>query len=386
LSLVGCSKIKSGDFLRGLNNLEVLNISGTGITNLDFVRELPNLKVLCLRYTGVTDLSPVGTLRNLHDLVVMGCHSINNFSGLEKLEELRLFDGHLLVKLRDISFVRNWKKIEELYIDHCKPDSLEPMRELYTLKVFSMNRHVAKDKTKNISSSKAVKTLVEPLEDLTNLRFLDLRSTGVSNIKPLEKLTKMSSIDLGYGNFVDLTPLAGMTEMDRLNVDEIAGVFDLSPIGDMKKLTALDISGIRTPDISVLRNFSDLIELDFSGNILVRDLSPMENLTKLVYLSIAKCLMIDDLYYTRNLKNLICFFLQNCPRITSGWPIKFMEKLVYLNTDSTSIPYSEIAEFKRLARMAKFIGNIRGEIFLKHALQAASLRKKINSYRIKLKF
>jgi Leucine-rich repeat (LRR) protein len=383
LSLVGCSKIKSGDFLRGLNNLEILDISGTGITDLEFVRELPNLKMLCLRYTEVTDLSPVSTLRNLHDLVVLGCHNIGNFSGLEKLTELRLFDAHMLTKLRDISFVRSWKKLENLLLDHCKPDTLEPIRELYMLKVFSMNRDSLKSKA---NATRAISPeLIEPFRDLTELRFLDLRSAGVCNIKPLEKLIQMNSLDLGYGNFVDLTPLAGMTEMRKLVVDEMAGVFDFSPLENMTKLFDCDISGIRTPDISVLKNFTELELLDFNGNVLVRDLSPIENLTKLIFLDIHGCLVVDDLYYTRKLTNLIYFFTQGCPRIKSGWPIRGMEKLIFLDISSTSIPHSEISEFKRLRRMAKATGNTR-EIFYKNAMVAFSTRKKINSYRVKLNF
>ena len=62
-----------------------------------------------------------------------------------------------------------------------------------------------------------------------------------------------------------------------------------------------------------------------------------------------------------------------------------MEKVVFLDISGTSIPHTEVMEFKRLAKLAIFNAKFRSWSFSR-AVNASKTRKKINGYRKKLKF
>ncbi|MFC1659441.1 leucine-rich repeat domain-containing protein [Pseudomonadota bacterium] len=371
LSLCGNSQLHNISFLKELTNLEVLDLGLTGITDISYIKYLTNLKILNIRYTEVRDVYPISHLKNLRDLIIMGCTKLINISPLKENAELRLIDANDALSMSDISFVKHLKKLENLFVDFCPLKSIDAIRELYSLKAFSLE-------SKNLH----IRNMAEVLSDLTDLRFLNLRKGRVNNIKPLEKLTKMIMIDVGFGNFISVEPLADMTNLRRAHIDENSGIVDISPLEKMKDLMVLDVSGDRLTDVSVLKNFDHLLELDMIDNILLQDIYPIENCLKLEELYLDGCIMLSDLYPLRKLRNLQFATFTRMPRLTDISPLKEASMFV-LNIDSTSVPYSQITELKHQRALA-MLSTVGSNEHYRRAKMTFGRRRKLNNLRISL--
>ncbi|MFC1659163.1 leucine-rich repeat domain-containing protein [Pseudomonadota bacterium] len=369
LSLSGNKNLEDCSFLSELKDLEVLDIGMTGVMNLSFIKNLKKLKILNIKFTEIRDISPVSNLPDLRDFTIMGCSQINDISSLQHNKELRLIDANDALNVRDISFVKYLDKIENLFFDYCPLRSIESIRELHNLRLFSFQ-----------SKAPHIKNIADYFENLTEMRFLNLRRTGLNNINGLRKLTKMIGIDVGYGNFVDVEPLSNMTEMKRAIVDENPGIVDISSLENLKKLDTLDISGDRISDISVLRNFTKLGELELDNNVLLKDLRPLENLVNISELSMSGCLNLSDIYPIRNMKKLMLLMLNKCPRIKDISVLRYLPELIVVDLDSTSIPYEQISNLKNCGILSAF-STIGSSEHYRRAKNTFALRRKWNRWR-----
>ena len=71
--------------LRGLTNLEILDLSHTSVCNLEAIKDLINLCKIQLLYSNVSDLEPLRGLTNLEELSFFG----TNISNIEPLKDLK---------------------------------------------------------------------------------------------------------------------------------------------------------------------------------------------------------------------------------------------------------------------------------------------------------
>ncbi len=78
------------------------------------------------------------------------------------------------------------------------------------------------------------------LENLTNLRVLDLSRTGISNISILDKLRKLNELYLGGNNIIDLSYLENLTNLVKLDLVEnnnITSIYALRNLINLRYLT-----------------------------------------------------------------------------------------------------------------------------------------------------
>ncbi|MEL1133811.1 cell wall-binding repeat-containing protein [Desulfitobacterium sp. THU1] len=68
-----------------------------------------------------------------------------------------------------------------------------------------------------------------PLQQLKNLKYLDLSFNNLESITSLSNLTSLTYLDLGYNNIKDYAPIKGMTRLTRLFLEGNASE-DYSPI------------------------------------------------------------------------------------------------------------------------------------------------------------
>jgi Leucine-rich repeat (LRR) protein len=65
---------------------------------------------------------------------------------------------------------------------------------------------------------------ISALENLTNLKWLDLHGTEVDNIYALAKLTRLESLNLGFTRFVDISALENLTNLKKLYINTLTHV------------------------------------------------------------------------------------------------------------------------------------------------------------------
>jgi hypothetical protein len=78
---------------------------------------------------------------------------------------------------------------------------------------------------------------ITPLAICTDLEYLDLDGTSVSDLTPLSGLSKLGTLWLRDCDTVtDLTPLADLSNLEYLHIEGIAPDTDISPLAANKRL------------------------------------------------------------------------------------------------------------------------------------------------------
>jgi len=142
-----------------------------------------------------------------------------------------------------------------------------------------------------------------PLENLTNLKYLDLgQNRVIYNIAPLSKLTELEWIDLSANLIVDLSPLCNLTELKYLDLRYNGDINDISAIKNMVELEELLFAQTSISDLSPLQNLTKIKRLWLSASS-VTDISVISNLKNLVTLKISWS-NVGDLSSLKSLNNL----------------------------------------------------------------------------------
>lgn len=123
------------------------------------------------------------------------------------------------------------------------------------------------------------------LEQLPNLRTLDLSHTGLSNISGLSGLTQLTDLNLQFNAISNITSLAGMTQLQTLNLgfNEISDITALSGMNDLQELH-LDANNITTLG-TALANKTGLAQLYLDNNK-ISDIVSLKDLTNLTHLGL----------------------------------------------------------------------------------------------------
>ena len=75
---------------------------------------------------------------------------------------------------------------------------------------------------------------------MTNLRFLELTGTQITDISPLAKLTNLSFLELNGTQITDIAPLVKLTNLRYLNLSETE-ITDISPLAKLSDLEQVDL-------------------------------------------------------------------------------------------------------------------------------------------------
>ncbi|MBN8684291.1 MAG: leucine-rich repeat domain-containing protein [Chitinophagales bacterium] len=161
--------VSSGDFLKKLTNLQILNLSSNQISNGDFLTGLSKLQSLDLSRNQISNGDFLKGLSNLQALD-LGANQISNGDFLKDLPNLRLL--HLGAnQISNGDFLKDLKNLQSLDLSN-----------------------------NQISNG-------DFLKGLSNLQSLDLTYNQISNADFLENLTGLTTINLSKNKIEDLTPL-----------------------------------------------------------------------------------------------------------------------------------------------------------------------------------
>jgi hypothetical protein len=221
--------------------ITMLDLSGTGVTDMSSLSSLTQLEWLDLSYTGVTDVSALSSLSEL-EWLGLGGTGVTDVSSLSPLTQLRHLDL-VCTGMTDVS-------------------SLSSLTQLRSLNLALMGA-----------------TDVSSLSSLTQLQVLYLSGTGVMDVSSLSSLTQLQVLYLSDTGVTDVSSLSSLMQLQELYLMG-TGMTDVSPLSSLTQLTYLSLSGTDVTDVSVLSSLTKLRQLDLE-NTGVTDVSPLSSLTQL---------------------------------------------------------------------------------------------------------
>ena len=217
-------------------------------------------------------------------------------------------------------------------IDHSAPlPGPQWLRDLIGVDFFatvvSVNLHKRKVDDSSLSS----------LAHLSNLKYLDLSDTNVSDLTFLAKLTRLEGLDLAATSVKDLSPLTNLTALKTLRLCGNTGqmptcsghVHDVSPLENLSALESLDLSRNPVASLWPLTKLLHLEELDLTGTRVI-DLTPLAGLTRLKTLDVSAT-AIECLSPLKGLTGLNKLDLNLTPQVTDLSPLHELTGLKLLN-------------------------------------------------------
>lgn len=282
--------IQSIEPLGDLTNLAVLNLAGTGVSDLTPIRNLTGLVELDLAHTEVSDLSPLRYANKLTRLN-MNNTRITSIDVLERMPELQNLEMQF-TNVVDLQPLSQLASLRNLDLRGTRLADLTPVAPLSALMRLNVSKTPIRD--------------VAPLRDLRQLRFLNVDSTFVRNLAALSALDSLEVLSANFTYITDLTALAGLPRLERVYCDQtpvnkaVADAFmaanpQVLVIFDSKDLIAWwqslptqwqrvlrDAAAIRgMPAKEELARVTNLDSLNFSNDRSITTLEPLHKLQKL---------------------------------------------------------------------------------------------------------
>jgi Leucine-rich repeat (LRR) protein len=182
-----------------------------------------------------------------------------------------------------------------------------------------------------------------PVDQMTELKSLNICNTLIDNLFPVRNLTKLVSLNISGTGISDLGPISYNTKIREFYLDSTS-VISLSPIQNFNALEILHFSYTSVDSLVYIRYLDSLkdVRLDYTR---VSDLSSLGDLINLENLSIAGTL-VDSLSSLRYLITLKRINFENT-RITDLGPLSRLENLQIIDADQT-----QVADLEPLANLA----------------------------------
>ena len=296
--------------------LQWLDLSENSISDLSPLLSLTELSYLDVHENVVTDISVAGYLQKLMSLDASGnelsggLDSVAALPALEKLylkntgltdESLTLLGG--AQSLRELNIEDNdlTKKGVDALTESLSKCSITAGDLYYTVQ---LGAHEYRSDTASITELSAGVKSLEGLENFTELKSLVLTNNSVSDISPLRDLEKLETLDLYANSVSDLAPLRSHTALKRLDL-YANSVSDLAPLSGCAGLEELSLGCNDLKKLTGLSALTKLKRLSLEDNR-ITDLEPLSGLTSLEYLNLNDNELYDltPLYSLRNLKYL----------------------------------------------------------------------------------
>ena len=177
----------------------------------------------------------------------------------------------------------------------------------------------------------------------------------------------------------DLSPLYKMTKLKKL----IAGGGGVAG-GKVGNLKGAASSTMAIEDISVVKNFTKLKEINLNSNIRLKDISAMSACEKMEEVYLQKCTQLEDVSVLGNLKNIEKLNISSCPRIKELYFLRNLPNLLELLYDGTIVSTPGLTTIlKKANNMYVLKGNdadILSQAMLGSGKKKAKLMKAFKSY------
>ncbi|TBW35102.1 TIR domain-containing protein [Siculibacillus lacustris] len=248
LEFAGVTLFDNLTSLTPYRNLETLDISGTGVTDLAPLGKLRKLALLQVTRPSVADLKPLAKLQTLTDVNLLGA-TVADLAVLAELKNLKaLYISE--TGIVDFALLARLSGLETLFLSSTSIADLAPLADLQNLELLYVSNTPVSDLT--------------PLAQLQNLRGIYVSNTLVSDLTPLSGLQNLKAVYVSKTSVSDLTPLSGLQNLERLSV-EYTAVAELSPLTGLQNLHSLHVSNTSVADLAPLAGLLQITTLDISG-------------------------------------------------------------------------------------------------------------------------
>ncbi len=323
---------------KGLSSLEGIpsapavkefSVSYAVVPHLDFlVKGMPNIEDLDVRYSNIADLTSISGLANLKEFNAYGA-TVKDFSPLVANPKLELV-YYYAVKEADFSSLGKLKQVKSLNGGLTSLSTIEWMQDMPNLKEISFFSETVTDYTplKNAPNLEKLHlwSMKKPLGDLAflstlpNLKELTIDSMeGVTNFDALSHLQRLEELTLNGNNedeglAMSLTSLAKLKNIKDIyiteeyvesidvkglpmlynlviseaNVGENQKALDLANVKDLPELRKLDLSESNVTNFNALANMPMLTTLNLAKTQGITDLNNLKAFPKLTNLTVSK--------------------------------------------------------------------------------------------------
>ena len=253
--------------LAGLTQLETLYIENNQIRRVNPLARLVNLRKLVIAGNPVRDASPLANLTKLVEVDIEIPHQV--------IAGGVISDRHLASAIRAALRLTNIQTITK--------ERLQGLRRLLITENHEVSSLAGLEYATHLEELMFNRTQIggdlSPLENLTQLKRLNLGHSQISDISPLANLTNLTYLNLQSNQISDISPLTNLTQLEFLWLVHNR-ISDISPLANLRRLTRLGLYNNRIRDVSPLAGLVNLEEL-FIGNNPIEDASPLAVLPKL---------------------------------------------------------------------------------------------------------
>lgn len=247
--LLNFHKLGKGLTTEQIESITEIDFTGDEITDLSGIELLTNLRSLNLSKNDITDLSPLNALQNLEYLNLDGNTKISDLSPLKSLKNLK----GLLIKSSELTSIK----------------SLSELKNLETLII--QGASFERPRFSNIT----------PLENLVNLKYLDLSGNKISDLSPLSKLNKLEYLNLSSNRITDISSLESLVALEKLYLSKNE-IRDLEELENLSKLNTLHINNNKIRWVKYLSELKNLKYLKLKYND-IKDIETLESIYKNLY-------------------------------------------------------------------------------------------------------
>ncbi|BBK30528.1 hypothetical protein EDC65_2032 [Stella humosa] len=267
------------------------------IPHWEYLSELSNVRDVRLTRANFSIRNDSGILENMASIRALRISAAGDISGLSrlsKLEHLSIVGGSILT----LQPVQNMTNLKTLFIRSDNSVNLDPILDLKSLSYFSL--HTKSD-------------IVVP------------------NLSPIPGLRKLI---ISARRLVDIFAVKGLAEIESFTV-HYSGIGGLDPLADSKALTLLSIGAPALKSIKPIENLHNIERLTIYANY-PNNLDVVGNLVNLKELSI-QCANLSDIYFMQNLKKLERLYISSAPHMINVEPLKDLENLKQVRLHNTKI-------------------------------------------------
>lgn len=388
-----CQMMKDIQFLNNCRDLEVLNVSGSPISDISNLGNFTKLKLVNFTGTKITSLRGIEKCQDLLELSIWGCIGIRDLTPISTAYKLRTLDMDY-TSVDDLYPLINLKQLEFLFMDNCDMlkdytglGALTGLKSLFAdgknMLPVSQLENITELKNLVIVTMKNRKILsAEPFSVLHNLQELVLEGNALSSVEPLKDLVKLNKFDITANSTVkDVSCLSRLTKLKKFL---IGGGGDAKSLKNTKLGAGVSAcSQMEISDVSVISNFTNLVEFNITNNPKVRTIEGIKNCQVLEECYLNKCTQLEEISELGYIKTLQKLHLNYCPKIKDLYFLQYLPNMLELQFDGTIVnSVAFLSNFKKSNNMYLLKGygsdllsvNVIGSAKKKNKMQK-SLRK-----------
>lgn len=284
--------------LSDLTSLGNLDLRGNEIEDIGPLSGLTGLTRLLLGHNSITSISALSNCIQLRTLAIYHNRivEIKALSDLTQLESLEA--GYNMIV--DVGALANLTNLTWLNMDMNDIVNISPLAGLNMLEYIFLRGNEIVD-IRPLSGMSNLRSLflhynqvvdISPLSGLSNLFWLGLDSNHIVDIPPLSGLPNIRILDLDDNRIVDISHLSGLTQLTHVGLERNR-ITNISALSDLVGLVGLRLGRNQIISIESLANLDQLRWLDLDMNQGISDISPLGGLINLLALDIHGCSIAD---------------------------------------------------------------------------------------------